>query len=299
MLNRPKKIEELLKAIEPKLPLSTSSLGSYPTKGGDNGDDCLWVGLLASTGKLSALIGLGNCQAQADEPRCGMFYRSPARRETDNKGYEHFFSRDMALGVLLAFVRDPAYFYDHACRWLAYIDGNRPCKVRKPKWLGGGCLIRSEIYRYSPDDDRSLITPTMWALMGRVWANNGWSKNAQMKAFEGADGDVSIIEADQSPLGYQLHLKAVQAYLKFRLNQSREYAQRVSDICFERQPDNLFYEYLAKGNSEALKDKFIEKFPNPETFVSSDHWLWESTDQDSGKACGWDWVFLGRALVFL
>jgi len=293
------KLKELVAALEPRLPLLNTKYGDFPTKGGDNGDDCLWLGLLASANVPRAKLGVICCQSIDVNRRYGMFYRSAKRASNDNQGYDWFFSRDMALGVLLAFTKDPAFFYDAACRWMAYIDGNRPCKVRKPKWLGGGCLVRSEIYRYSPDDDRSLITPTMWALMGRVWRQNGWSRNAQMKAFEGSDGDISVIEAQQSPLGYQLHLKAVQAYLKRCLGQSKEYSDKVANICFERQPDNMFYEFLAKGANADFIDRFISVFPDPETFVSSDHWLWESSDQDSGKACGWEWIFLGRLLLGL
>jgi len=287
-------VRKRIDSIENKSPLTQSVQGIFPTKGGDGGDDILWLGLLSSVGIYKASLGILESQAQAG--RTGMFYRNPQRRSTDNIGHSHFFSRDMAHGPLLLFCQKQPYLQSNAQKWLNYIDKNRPCVRKKPKWMGGGCWLRG-LHRYAPDS-RSDITPTMWAIMGRVWAANDWPLHSEMKRWKGADGEMSVIEASQASLGYQVHLKAVQAYIKLVLGQSREYRQKVADICHRRQPDNLFYEFLSRGNaSPSMLKKFLEICPDPENFTPSDKWCWERSTMDFSKCCGWDMVFMGKLLL--
>ena len=161
------------------------------------------------------------------------------------------------------------------------------------------------------DDDRSLITPNIWALFGRVWNHNDWPRHSMMNTCKGADGDASIISAKEVPLGYQLHLCAVQSYLKSIMEQSREYSEKVAKICWERQPNNMFYGLLHIGNrnmttyeyTQSMKfwiDFFLEHCPSKD-FEPTDHWLFESSDImksiEEGKGTGWDWVFVGRLLL--
>lgn len=292
-----KKISDL----ENKCLLRDSSTGSFPTKGGDGGDDCLWLGLLSSTNLAIASKGLLECQGSS-----GMFYRNPVRRDTNNSGYVHYFSKDMALGVLCHYATYDQTNQGSATlisrdKWINWILNNRACAVRKPKWMGGGCLVKSPLYRFAPDD-RSDITPAMWAVMERVWSSNTWSCTDQMKSYEGADGDWSVIEAQTVPVGYQLHLQAVVAYIKWKINQSREYRKKISSICYERSPENLFYKILSQ---EEVNDPEVEAFmdilPDLESFVPKDTWLWEKSNVSERIAnkdyCGWDLVFLGRLIA--
>ena len=138
----------------------------------------------------------------------------------------------------------------------------------------------------------------MWAMMGRVWAANKWPLHSEMKRWKGADGDMSVIEAGASPLGYQVHLKAVQAYIKLMLGQSKEYSKEVGEICHKRQPDNLFYEFLAnRRTTDSMLRRFLEICPNSIDFIPSEKWCWERSVMDFNKCCGWDMVFMGRLLL--
>jgi len=295
-----------MERVSPKL---DSRMGdAYPTKGGDGGDDCLWLGLLASTGHTNSLEGIRACQSfNLHNGKYGMFYRNPVRKVTDNQGYEdNYFSRDMALGVLCAYAveTDSSKLSTSSHYWIQYIQNNRPCRVRKPRWMGGGCLIRHPFYTLAPGDDRVNITPSLWALMGRVWDYRCLSQCNQMRDNKGMDGDSSVISARTVPLGYQLHLNAVGAYIKFLCKQSREYRQKVSSICYERLPANLFYKVLSQ---EMVYDIDLEEFldicPNPDTFESKPYWIWEKGDFEQGlkegKMCGWDMVFMGKLLISL
>jgi len=293
------RIEAVTAELSHRSPMRQTPYGTFPTKGGDGGDDCLWLGLLSSTKIYLATQGVLASQADGNSHRPGMFYRNPQRRATDNVGHPAFFSRDMAHGVLLAYLdlqKNAALASSQA--WLSWIDKNRACAVSKPKWMGGGCMIRGP-YRYAPDS-RSDITPTMWAIMGRVWQHMGWKKHSQMVTWNGSDGDVSVKEAETVELGYQLHLKAVQAYIKLLIGQSREYRERVADICYKRQPNNLFYKVLSQGRATTSdKEQFLALCPNPLSFSPTDHWVWERGIIEVHKSCGWDFVFLGRLMLML
>ncbi len=282
-----------LSIIEARSLWADTPYGRYPTKGGDGGDDCLWLGILSTVAFYPAFSMLMQCQGDS-----GMFYRNPNRRDLQQSS----FSRDMAMGVMLGLCCDhvdPVVKEPHAMNWMSYIEKSRPCKVKKPKFMGGGCLIRSPIFKFAPDD-RSDIPPASWALLGRIWDANGWKKTSEMRAWDGMDGDWGIQEARVCSEGYQLHLHALEGYLKRIINQSREYAQEMLDICHSRKPENLFYKILAQ---DAVLDEDIEWFldicskwdgPKPT-------WLWEQSRIsyciENGDACGWDLVFLGRLIL--
>lgn len=295
-------IKARISRLEEVCPTLEVGKDSYPTKG-DGGDDCLWLGLLASVGYQPAMDGVANCQSRVGE-RKGMFYRNPKRAADERRTEGPLFSRDMALGVLCWLVSS-----EYSGRsvlatelWMEWIERSRRCLIPKPKIFGGGCLLHGA-YRYAPDQDgRSNITPTMWALMGRVWDHRGLDLHKQMELWEKADGDISVVEAELCPLGYELHLKAVQAYIKLLIQQSTEYRKKVAEICHTRLPENLFYKILyQEGASKEDMEVFLSMLPNPLTFRPQNYWLWEKEDYTEAvkqeKMCGWDMVFLGRLIL--
>jgi hypothetical protein len=274
----------------------------FAVLGDSDGDACLFNGLLATVKIPMGINAVLSSQAQPGEKRAGMFYRSPRRRATDNAGHPAFFSRDMSLGVLAAYVsaRSIVYqveFHKSADAWLHWINNNRTCSVKKP-WPFKGCMIRGP-HRFAPDD-RSDITPTIWAMMGRVWKHRGWPLHSMMKKFEGSDGDISVIEAQNCELGYGLHLKVVQAYLKMLMGQSKEYSIKVGRIAHERLPENLFYEFVAKRTiTEYMIDRYLEMKPDPHK-AGGHSWIWEKsevTPERIAKSCGWDFVFMGKIIL--
>jgi len=279
-MNRSSKLVEIRNYIDALVTRSPTMEGKgvkFAVLGDSDGDACLFNGLLATVKIPMGINAVLASQSQPGEKRAGMFYRSPLRRATDNAGHPAFFSRDMSLGVLCAYssttsdiVRNE--FAVSAARWIDWIDHNRTCAVKKP-WPLKGCLIRGP-YRFAPDD-RSDITPAIWAMMGRVWSHNRWNLHGEMKKWAGSDGDMSVFEAQTCELGYQLHLKAVQAYIKMLINQSREYSQKVGWVAHERLPENLFYEFLATRKiTDGMIDRFLEMKP-PADQKWGHSWLWE------------------------
>jgi hypothetical protein len=295
------KIKEIQKtAVKQSTKFPTGETITYPVLTDTDGDACLFNGLLSTVGVFSARDGVLWSQAGQGELRPGMFYRSPARRLTDNVGHPAFFSRDMSLGVLALYstYKDPDVTASGAA-WLGYIGNSRPCLKQKPKWMGGGCWVRSPLYYFAPDE-RSQITPAMWGLMKRVWDYQGWPLHGEMKKYTGMDGDIDKVEAQNNPLGYQVHLPVVASYIKLLIDQSKALAIDVAKIAAKRQPDNIFYHYVANGNKAELWmiDQLLAKIQQaPKSWGHG--WLWSSSNVQTELqySCGWDLVFMGKLLL--
>jgi hypothetical protein len=259
-----------------------------------DGDSLLFTGLMNTVlfpaDNKWALKAVLECQDPS-----GMFYRSPRKRYTDEKGC----SRDMALGILAAMV-DSEFPQSTAQRWLDYAEDNRPCLMKKPKWAGGGCAMRSPLYKLCyQDDDRANITPAVWAIMGRIWQFRGWKRHDEMKRWDKADGDISVQEAESCDIGYQLHLKAVQAYLKYLIGQSREYSIKVGEICWSRQPDNLFYEFLARRYfTVEMIDRYLSMAEIVDGSHLSNEWMWEKSTIKPQESSGWCMLFMGKLILW-
>jgi hypothetical protein len=285
------KIKDYCQFLEPLLASGITQAGNRYI---DSGDSMLFMGLLNTvlfpSDNKWALKSILECQDQS-----GMFYRSPKKRYSGEWG----FSRDMTLGLLCAMI-DSEFPTETAQRWIDYIDCSRPCLVKKPKWAGGGCALRSPIYKVCvQDDDRANITPTMWALMGRVWQFRGWKKHDQMRDWDKYDGDISVFEAENVELGYQLHLKAVQAYIKYLIGQSREYSIKVGEICHKRQPDNLFYEFLAKRHfTVEMIDRYLAMAEIVDGSALGNDWIWEKGQINPVQSSGWDMLFMGKLIIW-
>jgi hypothetical protein len=289
-------IAKYVEEIEPKLPTMVADSTRFAIIGDSDGDACLFNGLLSTVALRGSvkwnLIAVGMSQGEN-----GMFYRSPYRRVINNEGYSSFFSRDMALGVLCA-ATDTGFPLQWWSLWNDYIEKSRPCLKKKSKALGGGCWIRSPIFEYAPDD-RAKITPIMWAMMKRVSDFRGFKLRGEMKKWEGYDGDACVLQAENCKEGFALHLEAVGAYIKYLTGQSREYSQKIANICYRRVPDNLFYQYLAERSvTQDLMKKFLDMAPSPNS-TWGNSWVWEksSASKELSTSCGWDFVFLGKLIL--
>ena len=288
-------VAEYIKELEPKLPTAYIDNNKFAIMGASDGDSTIFNGLLSTV--YDRQINWPLIAVLLSQGDNGMFFRSPARRQTNNEGYDSFFSRDQAMGVLCAAtcVGFPYQCWD---LWLNYISKSRPCLKQKPRWLGGGCAVRSPIYKFAPDN-RSDITPANWALMGRVSDFRGWEKQLEMQKWDGYDGDASILEAEYCKEGYRLHLNAVQAFIKLLTGQSRVYSMRVGKICHDRVKDNLFYEYLA---TRKIDHNYITRYLDmaPSTNAKfGNGWVWQSDNvaDEIPYSSGWDFIFLGKLIL--
>lgn len=259
----------------------------FPAKDGcDDGDATLFNGLLCATGVSEG------CEAvQRAQSGDGRWWRSP-RRVDGNLGQGRSFSRDMALGVLLYLTTTGDR--DAANRWLDWMERNRPCTVRNP--ITGGCTIRG-LHRFCPDDENQIctVTPNVWALMGDVWDHLGLGRHPNMQQFGGAYVTAAVAEATNAPVGYELHLKGVSAFILKRLNKRGSTTNEVASRLVGRQPGNPFFRYLSEGFSPTAREQVLAVCPRVDAEISwqKRQWTWE---RDTGEEAWretmlWDCLF--------
>lgn len=254
----------------------------------DDGDMTLFSGLSCAGGDQRGCYAV-----QISQSGNGRWWRSP-RRIDGNLGQHNSFSRDMAMGTMLYLVtrRDT----QAATRWLNWIEDNRPCLAEKP-WPLEGCAIRGP-HRYCTDeeDQRCTLTPASWALMGRVWDYLGLGRNAEMRRYEGADGDPMVIAAEQNDPGYTLHLVGVEVYLKQIMQAGREQREKVARILAKRQPGNLFFRLLHEGPTNMIASELAQVCPNPGQPHAGrkSQWAWErdTNSQAWRHSMMWDCLFM-------
>jgi hypothetical protein len=286
-------VNDYVTKLESVCPKGEVAGNPYAMLGTSDGDAVLFNGLLSAVWP-SFQINWPNAAVLISQAEDGRWFRSPRRDP-----YQPGFSRDMAMGALLSMCSWGSKL--SAGRWLDYIDSRaeKPCLIK----AFGKCILKSpkKIYSFSPGDDRTKITPEVWSLMNRVWEFRGWYdiRHDEMKLWQDMDGDVAVLEAENTNLGYTLHLKAVQAFIKYLIGQSREYSIKVGRICYERQPSNLFYRFLA---TRVIDDKFVEDFlaqcPHPDSRWGN-VWIWQVAHPEDEylDSCGWDWVFIGKLIL--
>lgn len=254
----------------------------HPSKAAcDDGDATLFSGLLCLAGEEQ-----GCAAVKAAQDSAGKFWRSPRRVGVDSS---NSFSRDMALGVLsyLLATKDTAA----AQAWIRWVDQNSVCQLN----VGGVCQLRT--YRYCRDDSdgRCLITPGMWSVMRRVWEHLELPLHKEMKT---TGEQTLIMEAEQAPVGYALHLKAVVFFLYQKMGRNLAFEWDLINTIHERQPDNLFFQYLHEGSSLRLQEALKNLCPL-EAPENRKQWTWERDTAEHAEhdAMGWDCIFLGRLLT--
>ena len=273
----------------------SSPYGMYPSKPGDGGDDCLWLGLLASVDAVNAKQGLLNCQSANEHDRDGMFYRNPERRSNNNAEYgDNYFSRDMGLGALIGLAtipnEDSVYHFN---KWVSYIRKEKYCLVQNP--ITGGCIIHG--HSLAPNKDRSFVNPNFWDYLNMFsQCHNNAITTIEMINCRGLADVANPFEAATCPHGYKLHLKALSAYYRYLLDERTDVAKNIGELCYNRSPKNLFFKILAHGFASFHDaDEFLRISPDPATFEPQGYWVWEQEDVEGhlDKCCGWDMIFLG------
>ena len=252
-----------------------------------DGDMTLFAGLLCAAGERSA------CEmVRLSQDEDGRFWRSP-RRVGDNLGERHSFSRDMSLGAMLYLVT--THDARAARRWVEWIQDNRACAVESPF---GGCMVWGP-HRFCRDDDAGscTVTPASWAMLGRVFDYLGIGRTPEMLAAGAIDTTTMLVEAANAPVGFELHLVAVEVFLKMLTGATPGDRARAAASIVARQPDNPFFVYLA-GQDQAWWPRAQEICPKagdaPSTNLSQ--WAWERATDDRAweESMAWDCVFLAR-----
>lgn len=265
----------------------------YPSKADCNdGDMALFSGLLCASGEEHACEMVRNAQGPD-----GRWWRSP-RRVGTNLGEQHSFSRDMSLGVMLYLVttRD----VNAARNWVNWIEGNRACVLEDP--FGDGCLVRGA-YRFCRDDAAAgscTLTPGTWALLGRVFDYLGLPRNNSMRLANGLDTAAMLLEAANSPLGFELHLVSVEVFLKEILGATPDDRAHAIESLLARQPDNPFFKYLGREDDSWWPEALALCPREGEVPISNlSQWSWERDTAEAAwnESMAWDCLFLANLSV--
>ncbi|HYX38024.1 MAG TPA: hypothetical protein VE954_33400 [Oligoflexus sp.] len=256
----------------------------------DDGDSVIFNGLLCMVGEQQG------CETvRASQDADGRFWRSP-RRNPGNLGEDKSFSRDQTLGVLLYLAKTQDR--DAALRWMAWIEDNRYCGITNP--LSGGCTVFG--YRVCRDDKEICdLRPGTWALFHRVWEHLGLPTTREMRKNEGMDiSDIELIAIDKARPGYELHLKAVAAFLRMTIGSSVSRSHAMAQRLHDRQEGNPFFQVLAEGPSEELSRRLLQLCPKPgdDLGFRRYQWAWERDTANEAwrESMGWDCIFMGRLL---
>ncbi len=250
----------------------------------DDGDMALFNGLLCAAHREGSCASVKSSQGAS-----GQFWRSPRRVGVDKS---NSFSRDMALGVLLYLEESEDTVA--AKLWLKWIDQNWVCEV------GSRAKCKLKSYRLCLDDSdgRCTITPGLWAMMGRVWQKLELPLHTEMSRWLSIGESGFVSEAKTVAPGFALHLAGVSAFLYENLALNLPFETELKSLVRDRQPDNIFFQYLADGVSPTLIEGLLSKCPLEAPELST-QWNWERDTVEKAweQSMGWDCIFLGTVLM--
>jgi len=151
-------------------------------------------------------------------------------------------SRDQLLGVLLYLVK--THDVDTAKKVLHYIQShhNQVCPISD-----GRCDV----------SNLSFMGP-MWGTMRIVWNHLGLTPTWEMLASNAGDESTILASAMSVPVNYQLHLQANQILIYMHCGVYTNILKTAAVKIAARDPDNLFYAWLAGTDVTQL---FIDKAP--------------------------------------
>lgn len=229
-----------------------------------DGDATLWNGLLCGSGDE-----FGCNAVRAAQSEDGRVWRSPRLKNNDPI---RTFSRDMGMGTLVFLARSKDVAFGN--KWSAFINSEK----RLCESGNGSCTI----------------SPAFYWVYNTVAESVGFTKlnSNVVYSLAGVDEAWLYAQAHTTPSGYQTHLVGVHLYIRLILDKWNDTLQRTADVLHNREPSNIFFEYLSNGKGSGLAGKLIKKLPYGPTEKRS-QWCWERTDSENAcqDSMGWDFIF--------
>lgn len=258
-------------------PKCTDNGASFPCEvKGDgyesSGDSMLWMGLLCLSGQTE-ICGLVPRSFDSD----GTAYRSPAKEHWPNGN----FSRDMLIGYFAYLVQSPSQsllatrFHDRV--------------------VDSGYLLCD-----NATDNRCDIGPVqyrvLWAIWGQIWDRMGLEKTFDMEQADLGDDTILSISAYGSP-GFQLHLVGTELLLRRKLSTWTNKTSQAANTLRNRQPENPFFEYVAKGPTKRAAELTLKYCPREKQY-DSHQWSWQRADYEQAwkASMGWECIFMANLL---
>ena len=266
-------------------------------------DLTFWNGMLCSNRIAANNMSFACDDLVRSQGPSGMLWRSPWEAAQGNSTNGDFFSRDQGLSTLLATTNWPqagAWHNETIWRaWLSYIGReNAMC----PHSYGLPGL---------PEWD-CVLEPQFWCTFHKVATFAGISPPSEANMWPKlgasichADHEFVLASATVNELGSALHLTGLDVLIRRRMGDWSSIMQAAADRLHTRQPVNPFFEFLAKGASDALAARLLSLAPanaSATTCVPSGaggrnmdcQWSWVREDKQEAwlASMGWDFVFL-------
>lgn len=246
-------------------PIHKSSLGiKFCSQSDTDGDACIYSGLASISGYPEPINTIIHSQ---DEN--GRMWRSPNRVGIDP---ECAYSRDQLFGLLVYSVNsgNPAPLRG----FMEYYNKNQkmcePCHDNRCK-----LLISTKGILYRVCKRLKIEVPRHW------WFFNLIDKLGQ------------VASAYTSKAGYRLHLVAISVFINQCIGKRTRLDNLAIGEIYKRQPDNLFFEYLARGPRLGWFNKIRNMLPT-DLNNTKDLWVFGvDTNYNRWKnTMLWDWIFI-------
>lgn len=263
-------LKNLKSQIEPWLLFCEGGIMCHEKDNGelDNGDSMLFGGLRCSAGNQT------QCDAvkAAQDSTTGQLYRSPAGSRGTNDS-----SRDMLLGFLcyLTTTKDK----DAATKLIDYIEDN------DYTLCDNATDNRCQVSRVQHS--------AIWGTMKRVWQHIGLTPTAAMETGDLSDEEVINLQSKFSSEGFPLHLVGVELLLRQGTNTFTAELQNAANNLLSRQPNNPFFEYLAKGKTKRAAQLVLDQCPTSQPSPRK-QWTWQRAEEEQAhlESNGHDCIFM-------
>lgn len=247
---------------------------TYACEDRSDGDSMIWMGALCTSGETQQCANV-----KASQGANGRLWRSPARVDNDTS---NSFSKDMLLGYLgyLTVTKDVT----SAQKFITYLYDND--------------------FQLCDDasDSRCDVNPTqyraIWGLMKRIWENMGLEPTKEMKQGDFGDDTIINLQSQFTPGGFTLHLVALEIYLRNKLNSNTGTIQSAANTIAERQYENPFFEYVARGRTQRSAALTLQHCPR-ERPADAYQWAWQRDQREQAwvNSMGWDCIFMSNLLI--
>jgi hypothetical protein len=139
-----------------------------------------------------------------------------------------------------------------------------------------------------------------WGTAFEVWSAAGLAPSGNMKAAKSlqADSDYILAQASHEPVGYRIHLQAIQLLTRQKLGRWNTTLRKAAEMLRSRQPENPFYAYLAEGKSDVVAKMALKYIPTSQPASRRSWYLQSDWDEKQWEqSCGWPDIFIINLLL--
>lgn len=246
---------------------------SYLCEEGSDGDSLLFMGLSCLAGQEDQCMAIPHILDIDGRP-----WRAPSKISWP-KGN---FSRDMLLGLFAYWIKHPEA--TSSIQSVVHFVKNN--KYSLCDAVDDRCDMNPYVYR------------TFWSLWGKIYEHMGLTLIWEMQQADLGDDTLLVLGSNIMPVGFNLHLIAVELYLRRALNTWSSKIQLGADKLATRQKENPFFEYIAHGSTKYAAELTLRYCPSLKPDKAHQWFIQRDMNEEAYKnSMGWDCIFLIGLLI--